>query len=82
MFWVLLGDIPLAILFTWLYNRMKGKSLLPILLMHASFNATLDYLPRIKLTVYALLGVVALVVIFTDHMWRKNALYSTLNSYI
>ena len=72
MFWVRLGDIPLAILFTWLYNRTKGKSLLPVLLMHASFNATLDYLPRIKLTVYALLGIVVLVVIFTDHMWQHK----------
>lgn len=72
MFWVRLGDIPLAVLFTWLYNRTKGKSLLPVLLLHASMNATLDYLPRIKLTVYAVLGVVVLVVIFTDRMWRKN----------
>lgn len=71
MFWVRLGDVPLAILFTWMYNRTKGKSLLPVLLMHASFNATLDYLPRIKLTVYSVLGVVVLAVIFTDRMWRK-----------
>jgi len=55
MFWIRLGDIPLAILFTWLYNRTEGKSLLPVLLMHASMNATNDYLPRTKLTVYALL---------------------------
>lgn len=72
MFWVRLGDIPLAILFTWLYNRTKGKSLLPVLLMHASFNAANDYLPRIKLTVYAVLGIVVLIIIFTDRMWRKN----------
>lgn len=72
MFWARLGDIPLAILFTWLYNRTKGKSLLPVLLMHASLNAALDYLPRLRLTVYAVLGVVVLVVIFTDRMWRKN----------
>ncbi|MFX4263353.1 CPBP family intramembrane glutamic endopeptidase [Pelotomaculum propionicicum] len=71
MFWVRLGDIPLAILFTWLYNRTKGKSLLPVLLLHASMNATLDYLPRIKLTVYAVLGVVVLIVILKDRMWRK-----------
>lgn len=70
MFWARLGDIALAILFTWLYNRTKGKSLLPVLLMHASFNATNDYLPRVKLTVYALLGIIVLVVIFTDRMWR------------
>ncbi|WP_153189546.1 hypothetical protein [Pelotomaculum sp. FP] len=74
MFWTRLGDIPLAVLFTWLYNRIKGKSLLPVLLMHASMNATLDYLPRIKLTVYAVLGVVVLFVICTDRMWRKKTL--------
>lgn len=72
MFWVRLGDIPLAVLFTWLYNRTKGKSLLPVFLLHASMNATNDYLPRNKLTVYAVLGVVVLVIIFTDCMWRKN----------
>lgn len=74
MFWTRLGDIPLAVLFTWLYNRTKGKSLLPVLLMHASMNATLDYLPRIKLTIYAVLGVVMLFVICTDRMWRKKTL--------
>ncbi|MBA1335315.1 MAG: hypothetical protein HPY66_0937 [Firmicutes bacterium] len=86
MFWIRLGDIPLAILFTWLYNRTEGKSLLPVLLMHASMNATNDYLPRTKLTVYALLvmlyllcftcyallGIVVLAVIFTDRMWRPK----------
>jgi membrane protease YdiL (CAAX protease family) len=76
MFWIRLGDIPLAVLFTWLYNRTKGKSLLPVLLLHASMNATLDYLPRIKLTVYAVLRVVVLVVVFTDRMWRKNTSHS------
>lgn len=70
MFWVRLGDIALAILFTWLYNRTKGKSLLPALLLHASMNATIDYLPRVRLTVYALLGIVVLVIILTDRMWR------------
>ncbi len=72
MFWIRLSDIPLAILFTWLYNRTKSKSLLPVFLLHVSMNATNDYLPRIKLTVYAVLGVVVLVIIFTDRMWRKN----------
>ena len=74
MFWVRLGDIALAILFTWLYNRTKGKSLLPVLLLHASMNATNDYLPRVKLTVYAILGIVVLVLIFTDRMWRSKSI--------
>lgn len=83
MFWVRLGDIPLAILFTWLYNRTKGKSLLPVLLMHAAVNATNDYLPRVKLTVYTLLGLVVLVVIFTDRMWRfKPIPETTFNSHV
>lgn len=74
MFWASLGDTALAIIFTWLYNRTKGKSLLPVLLLHASLNATNDYLPRVKLTVYALLGIVVLVVIFTDRMWRYKSI--------
>lgn len=77
MFWIRLGDIALAILFTWLYNRTKGKSLLPVLLLHASMNATNDYLPRVKLTVYALLGIVVLVIIFTDRMWLFKPIKET-----
>lgn len=77
MFWVRLGDVALAILFVWLYNRTKGKSLLPVLLMHASINATNDYLPRVKLTVYALLGIVVMIVIFADRMWRREPIAET-----
>lgn len=72
MFFIRFGFIVLAILFTWLYNRTKGKSLLPVLLLHASMNATNDYLPRVNLTGYALLGIVVLVVIVTDRMWRSK----------
>ena len=74
MFFTRLGYIALAILFTWLYNRTKGKSLLPVFLLHASMNATNDYLPRVSLTVYALLGIVVLVIILTDRMWRSKSI--------
>jgi membrane protease YdiL (CAAX protease family) len=35
-----LGTVPLSILFTWMFNGTRG-SLLPVMLFHASFNATL-----------------------------------------
>ncbi|HEX2945968.1 MAG TPA: type II CAAX endopeptidase family protein [Clostridia bacterium] len=66
-----LGDISLAILFTWLYNRLKGKSLLPLLLLHTSVNATRDFLPRTTLTVYSLLGIVIIIMIIADKMWKQ-----------
>lgn len=71
LFWIRIGDIAISIAFTWLYNRLKGKSLLPLLLMHASFNATNDFLPRTNLTVYAVFGIVILVMIITDKMWKR-----------
>ncbi len=71
LFWIRLGDIAISIAFTWLYNRLKGKSLLPLLLMHASFNATNDFLSRTNLTVYAVFGIVILVMIITDRMWKR-----------
>jgi membrane protease YdiL (CAAX protease family) len=72
-FWIRLGDIALAIIFTWLYNRLKGKSLLPLLLLHASMNATsTDFLPRARLTVYSLLSIVVLAMIFKDRMWKRQ----------
>lgn len=37
------GTLPLSILFTWLFNS-TGSSLLPPMLFHASFNATLTLL--------------------------------------
>ena len=72
-FWIRLGDIAIAIAFTWLYNRLKGKSLLPFLLLHASMNATnTDFLPSTKITVYSLFGIVILVMIFKDRMWKRQ----------
>lgn len=38
-----LGTLPLSVLSTWLYNG-TGSSLLPSMLLHASFNATLSVL--------------------------------------
>lgn len=66
-----LGDIAIAIPFTWLYNRIGGKSLLPLFLLHASVNATIDFIPRANLTVYTLLGVAGIIMVFTDKMWKR-----------
>jgi membrane protease YdiL (CAAX protease family) len=38
-----IGTVPLSVIFTWLYNS-TGSSLLPPMLFHASFNATLSVL--------------------------------------
>ncbi|MGE5396076.1 MAG: lysostaphin resistance A-like protein [Chitinophagales bacterium] len=71
LFIVTFGEIGLAIIFTWLYNRVKGKSLLPFILLHASMNSTNDYLPRTALIQYTLLTIIIIVMVFADRMWKR-----------
>lgn len=71
LFIVTFGEIGLAIMYTWLYNRLKGKSLLPFLLLHASMNSTNDYLPRTALIQYSLLTIIIIVMVFADRMWKR-----------
>lgn len=73
LFIVTFGEIGLAIIYTWLYNRVKGTSLLPFILLHASMNSTNDYLPRTALIQYVLLTVIIIVMVFADRMWKRPA---------
>ena len=65
-------EIPAAILFTWLFNHTK-KSLLPVLILHAVRNTTSLFLPRNYVTSSLLLLFLAVVLVFTDKMWRSPA---------
>lgn len=71
LFIVTYGEIGLAIMYTWLYNRVGGKSLLPFILLHASMNSTNDYLPRTVLIHYFFLAVIIIVMIIADRMWKR-----------
>lgn len=67
-----LSTIPLAIIFTWLYNRTRGN-LLVMVLLHTAVNITSALLiSGIGLYITTALAVI-LMVIF-DHMYRKSEL--------
>jgi membrane protease YdiL (CAAX protease family) len=63
-------SIPLAIVFTWLFNRTR-QSLLLVLLLHASINTTSLFQARNYITSSVLLTLLAVVLVFTDKMWRS-----------
>ncbi|MEB3103412.1 CPBP family glutamic-type intramembrane protease [Ferviditalea candida] len=71
LFIVTFGEIGLAIMYTWLYNRVSGKSLLPFILLHASMNSTNDYLPRTSLVQYIFLTIIIIAMVFADRMWKR-----------
>jgi len=61
--------IPVTILLTWLYNRSGGNLLTPVI-FHTSMNTfpfVLPYYPPAM----AIVILIAIVVIFTDRMWRR-----------
>ena len=51
---ITLGTLPLSILFTWLFLKSKA-SLIPVMLFHASFNATLYILNLVWTTQHPLI---------------------------
>lgn len=62
--------IPIAIIFTWLFNR-SGGNLLSVALFHAGMNTfpfVLPYAPKML----GLIFVWASYVIFADRMWRRS----------
>ncbi len=67
--------VPLAIVVTWLYNRSK-RSLLVVMLLHASFNTTTALVPMSPragmLMVFGTMWIFALIAIVTGRMWRKT----------
>jgi membrane protease YdiL (CAAX protease family) len=63
--------LPIAIICTWLYNRSAGN-LLSVAIFHAAMNTfpfVLPYAPK----ALGLIILFAVVLIFTDRMWRLRA---------
>jgi hypothetical protein len=59
----------IGIAFTWLYNR-TGGSLLAVMLLHASWNTTLAFLPRTDTCLFLMLALLTAAVV-ADRMWEK-----------
>jgi membrane protease YdiL (CAAX protease family) len=63
------STVPLAILFTWLYNRSKGN-LLVMVLLHTAVNVTSGIVaPAIGMYVVTAIAVASLIVF--DRMYRR-----------
>lgn len=66
----MLSTVPLAIIFTWFYNRSRG-SLLIMVLLHTAINVTSGIVaPAIGLFISTTVAVVLMVVM--DRMYRKQ----------
>jgi membrane protease YdiL (CAAX protease family) len=64
--------IPITIILTWLYNR-SGANLLAVVIFHAAMNTFPFVLPNFP-PAFGLVILWAIIVIFTDRMWRlRNA---------
>ena len=62
--------IPITIILTWFYNR-SGANLLTVVIFHAAMNTfpfVLPYYPP----AFAIVILFAIIVIFTDRMWRLS----------
>jgi membrane protease YdiL (CAAX protease family) len=62
-------SIPSAVVFAWLFNRMR-QSLLPVLILHAARNTTSLFVSRNYVTTELLFLLLAVCVVFLDKMWR------------
>ena len=60
--------IPITIILTWLYNR-SGANLLTVIIFHSAMNAFPSVLPHYP-PAFALVILIATIVIFTDRMWQ------------
>ena len=67
--------IPITIILTWFYNR-SGGNLLTVVIFHAAMNTFPFVLPNYP-PGYALVILFAVIVIFTDRMWRARSNPST-----
>jgi membrane protease YdiL (CAAX protease family) len=66
---MVLRILMIGIAFTWLYNRTRG-SLLAVLLLHASWNTALAFLPRTDAFLF-LMAALLVVLVSADRMWEK-----------
>ena len=62
--------IPITIILTWLYNR-SGANLLTVVIFHAAMNTFPFVLPYYP-SAFGLVILWAVIVIFTDRMWRRR----------
>jgi membrane protease YdiL (CAAX protease family) len=62
--------IPITIILTWLYNR-SGANLLTVVIFHAAMNTFPSVLPYYQWA-YLLVILFAVIVIFTERMWRPR----------
>jgi membrane protease YdiL (CAAX protease family) len=66
----MLSTFPLAVIFTWLYNRSQGNLLIMVLL-HTAINVTSGIVaPAVGLIVTTVLAVVGMILV--DRMYRKT----------
>ncbi len=63
--------IPVAIIFTWLYNR-SGGDIWTVMIFHACMNTFPFFLPYVQAAL-ALVFVWAGYAVIADRMWRQNA---------
>jgi uncharacterized protein len=66
--------IPITIILTWFYNR-SGANLLTVVIFHAAMNTFPFVLPYYQ-PAGALVILFAIIVIFTDRMWRRRPVIS------
>ena len=63
--------IPLAIVFTWFYNRTRGNLFL-LVCLHTTVNVMDGFIPYSDLLWLALWVIFSVVVIITDKMYRRQ----------
>ncbi|MGI6005378.1 MAG: type II CAAX prenyl endopeptidase Rce1 family protein [Christensenellales bacterium] len=67
-------NIPLSVLFTWIYTKTRG-SLIHVTLLHTGVNTTgllIPVMPRAGMIMVGILVVILAVVIISDRMWVKT----------
>lgn len=74
IFFRLVWNVPLAIIFTWFYNRSGRSGLLAVILLHTSFNTTNALVPMSFQAGALMMGTmwaIAVLMILVSRMWHK-----------